>query len=209
MEGDIGYREAIRAVHARLQLQARPPKVLLVTSSVPEEGKTFFSVSLARSFAREGLKTLLIDCDFRRPSIKDRLPSNADAEGDFPIETEQSTSLHYVAQAKKWIGEETVNSRRLRSAINWARQHYDIVVIDSPPIIPFSDALSLSALADATLFLVRWGRTPIKVASAALKDLEAQGLTYIVLRAQWYGLPQEQVLATLELFKREVLPHFA
>ncbi len=50
--------------------------------------------------------------------------------------------------------------------------------------------------------------TDPQTAVGALKDLEAQGLTYIVLRAQWYDLPQEQVLATLELFKNEVLPHF-
>ena len=46
-------------------------------------------------------------------------------------------------------------------------------------------------------------------AVAALKELEAQGLTHVILRAQWYGLPQEQVLATLELFKNDVLPAFS
>jgi polysaccharide biosynthesis transport protein len=172
------FCETMRALSLRLLMQGPTPQVILVTSSLPEEGKTFFAVALARSMALLGKRTLLVDCDLRRPSVhkyletKDGQQEPTLGEQRIPLGTEEETSLQFIASRKAWLDlRDALSSHKLWETLNSARQHYDVVIIDSPPVVPFADACSLSHLADSTVVLARWRGTPLDVVRTAMAEL--------------------------------------
>ncbi|MEI9984545.1 MAG: CpsD/CapB family tyrosine-protein kinase [Aliidongia sp.] len=133
----------------------RPPlKALLVTSVLPGEGKTSFALALARLAARDGCKTLLIECDFRRPSLEDAL--SRPAEPGLPVfleepdqwrecvETDRLSGLDYLT-APRYMSRISpyLDSDALQMIMAEARRDYDLVVIDSPPIMRVPDAMLL------------------------------------------------------------------
>jgi capsular exopolysaccharide synthesis family protein len=182
------YAEAIRTIRTSLRYSDvdHPPKVVLVTSALPEEGKSVFSLSLARSVARSGRKALMIDCDLRRPSLKKLLQVegepgilNAFAEGgdiQSAIRVEEGTGLHYIVSTSGTPNpQDLLGSNTMRAILDTLRAQYDMIVLDSPPVLAVSDALVLSHIADTTMFLVRWGHTPRPVAHGALKTFRVNG----------------------------------
>lgn len=187
-KADAAFRESIQSVRTTACLALRgtgSPQVILVTSSVPKEGKSVLAASLSRSFAKMGSKTLLIDCDLRRPSIATLLgfkPSGSVADvlnGDSDVES----LLHHELPNLDVIGNRTrnanahdcINSISMHELIQWARNNYDVVIIDSAPVMLFSDALSLSFLADSVLYVVRWQHTPRETVTAGLGKLQTLG----------------------------------
>ena len=144
-------------------------KVILVASSLPEEGKTTTCCNLAIACALNGQKTLLIDFDLRRPRIG----------GIFPMPPGQKGVLEYLAggeaapdkivyaaecknlsvMASRVVGSarpaELVGGAKVANLLAWAREHYDRVLVDVPPLGIVSDALSLGGLADCVLVMAR------------------------------------------------------
>lgn len=144
-------------------------KMILVASSLPEEGKTTTCCNLAISCALNGQKTLLIDFDLRRPRIG----------GIFPMPPGQKGVLEYLAgdetapgkiayasgcknldvMASRVVGAarpaELVGGTKVADLLAWARAHYDRVLVDAPPLGIVSDALSLGGLADCVLVMAR------------------------------------------------------
>jgi polysaccharide biosynthesis transport protein len=182
------YSEAIRSIRTALRYSAidNPPKVVLVTSSLPGEGKSATALSLARSVARSGGKALLIDCDLRRPSIAKLL----NAEGttgilslfepspdiDAAIQVDAASGMHFVSSAAGTSNpQDLLGSKQLQAVIQALRPRYDMIVLDTPPILAVSDALILSHLVDTSIFLVRWGQTPRRVVLGALRSLRQNG----------------------------------
>ena len=182
------YAEAIRSVRTALRFTNvdRPPKVVLVTSSVMGEGKTVFAVSLARSAAFSRSRAILVDCDLRRPAVG-RMLAAADAPGlislfeqggDFSqlVEIDEASGLHYIPVGNFPSNpQDLLGSQTMRTLLDALRQHYDLIVLDAPPLLAVSDALVLSHLADASIFIIRWGKTPRQIALGALKLLRSQG----------------------------------
>lgn len=176
------YTEAIRSAAASLRLAEAggSPVTLLITSSVPQEGKTTFALSLAIYAARIGRRTLIVDFDFRRPSIlrqqhaRDeravaslmdlptsklirRLPNlNVDY---LPIPPPSSDPLNLFAGA------------HLNAVKSQLRERYDCILIDSPPVLGVTETRLLAGLADKTIFVVKWGSTSQEVAQNALNLL--------------------------------------
>lgn len=182
------YAEALQSVRTALHFSNvdHPPKVILVTSALPEEGKTTFSISLARLAARSGLKVVLVDGDMRRPKIARVLGLEADAglrellAGDALIpgvlHKDEPSGMHIIPSQPDTPGpQDLLGSRRMRDLIRQMSSLYDLVVIDSPPIIAVSDAIVLSGLADATLVMVRWETTPREVTISAIRQLRQSG----------------------------------
>jgi succinoglycan biosynthesis transport protein ExoP len=180
--------EAIRSVKTSLYLaMADDRKVALVTSALPNEGKTTFVVSLARSIARGGRRVLLFDCDLRKPGItkilgvqrEDQNGGSILLEGDqcYPIiNIDEASGLHYIAaKSNRAEPQELLNSTNMQFFVDAMRSKYDLILIDSPPVLPVSDALILSRLADFSLFVLR-GNTPRVAALGALRKLRGAGV---------------------------------
>ncbi len=184
---DMPFAEAVNTVRGALQMAdvAGRPKVVLITSALPDEGKTFFSVALARSVARVGGRSLLVDCDLRRPGVATTLgmvpqqgvaalvPGQGVAE---LVQRDESTQLDVITAAGARENVQTiVSSDALRALVNEARAHYDIIVIDSPPVLAVVDSRVLSLMADSVVMVVRWRRTPRMLVLQALKQLRVYG----------------------------------
>lgn len=182
------YSEAIRSIRTALRYSDidDPPKIVLVTSSLPSEGKTVFAASLARSVARSGARALLIDCDLRRPGIArvlgiepephflDLFEDGADQES--LIRVDPASGIHYLPSKGHALNpQDVLGSQQLRSFLDRMRSRYDLIVIDSPPVLAVSDPIILSHIVDATIFLVRWEKTPRQIVTGALKLLRTNG----------------------------------
>jgi polysaccharide biosynthesis transport protein len=185
------YPEAIRSIRTALRFSDvdDPPKVALVTSSLPAEGKTYFAASLACSVAASGGQALLIDCDLRHPTVGKLFGATGDAVGPGLIAlftegadtskmvlVDEKSGIHFIpSRGGTTNPQDLLGSAQMSNFLNAMRSLYDLIVIDTPPALAVSDALVLSHLADATLFLVRWERTPRAVAIGALKSFRSQG----------------------------------
>ena len=181
------YAEQIRAVRAGLWLGVERPRVVAVTAARPSEGKSVLALSLARSAALSGERVLLIDCDLRRPSLGHRLradtgPGLADLlRGKAALldilhdDTLGAPGgwMHFVPAGQPrgdtfglFMGTE------MALLLTEARKAYTLIILDSPPVQAITEARVLSAIADATIFCVRWRATPRDVVSYALELLE-------------------------------------
>jgi polysaccharide biosynthesis transport protein len=185
------FAEAIRYIKNSIQasgLSARAsPKTFLITSSLPHEGKSVLAMSLARSFALAGKKALLVDCDLRNPSVATAMARppetpcltqvlNRDVDWRDAIYKDDKSPLDVISAA---VGtpapHDLVASPVMRALIDQCRRHYDIVILDSPPITAVSDALILSRWVDATMLTIRWGVTPREIAKTSLNKLFQSG----------------------------------
>ncbi len=183
---ESSYAEAYRIAWfaAKHAANAPDPQVLVITSSVPEEGKSLTALSMARTASGLGLKTILIDADLRRASIASKM-------GIQPEKTIAKVLTGEITLADAVIRDPVSNldvlpgvpsnrrvidllrvSDELRALVETLRQNYDIIIIDSPPALSVADIQVLARLADATLFCVRWDATPRESVQAALRSLQ-------------------------------------
>jgi capsular exopolysaccharide synthesis family protein len=182
------YSEAIRSIRTALRYSDidHPPKVVLVTSSLPGEGKTVFAASLARSVARSGGRALLVDCDLRRPGVARLLGVDAEpgllglfAEGanqDSIIRVDAASGMHFIVSKGGTANpQDLLSSQQMRAFLERMRSRYDTIVIDAPPVLAVSDPIILSHVVDATMYLVRWEKTPRPVVLGAMKILRTNG----------------------------------
>jgi len=180
------FAESIRGLHLGLMLSNvdQAPKVVLVTSSVPGEGKTAVAVSLARLAAASGLKTVLVDCDLRRPTTTRRIKQEysggllavlSDAR---PLDRCLTKDTKSSAQILPCLGtpppspSNLLTSTALQQLMEQLRDQFDFIVLDSPPVLPVNDAKILSRLADTVLFVVRWEKTPREAAASSIRALK-------------------------------------
>jgi polysaccharide biosynthesis transport protein len=166
------FGEAVRSLRTAMLLTGAGPsaKSILLTSSVPTEGKTSMVMSVARVHARSGRRTLIIDCDLRRPRLHE-LTGLANETGLSDVLLHGRT-LAEVVRSDERSGAEFVMagppvpdpaallaSERMRELLREAGARYDLVLLDSPPVLSVSDARVLSQMADKSVFLVQWGKT--------------------------------------------------
>jgi capsular exopolysaccharide synthesis family protein len=162
------FAEAVRTVRTSVVLSSldTPAKVIVVTSTLPEEGKSSTVLNLGTAFAQME-KTLVIGADLRRPSLaaKCRLTPNHKGLSHY---VSGAASLEECIEPVAAMGIdvmpaglippnplEMLGSRKFADALNELRQRYDRIVIDSAPTQPVSDALVLASLADAVIYVVK------------------------------------------------------
>jgi polysaccharide biosynthesis transport protein len=182
------YSEAIRTIHTNLMLTDvdQRPRVVLVTSSLPGEGKSTLSVSLAEISARYGQKVVVVDADLRRPTIH-RMAMAAAKPGlvDWLLDRvafEEILQRHALsgvdviaAGELPTVPPNLLSSERFKQLLRGLGEQYDLVVVDSAPVLALPDTRVLSMLADKTVFVVRWASTSRRVAAAALQQLDEAG----------------------------------
>jgi polysaccharide biosynthesis transport protein len=173
------------------------PKVVMITSALPKEGKSAFAVGLARSAAAAGLQVLLIECDFRCSSLASQVglkPGPGLREilsgsmlGDIgTVVHEPEPRLHVILGGNaNGDSQELLASHQMDAVLTSARTRYDLIVLDTPPVLPVADALVLASQADATLMVVRWektARTPALDAVRLLYDSRARFMGTVMTR---------------------------
>jgi capsular exopolysaccharide synthesis family protein len=153
-----------------LSRSAAPPKVLLVTSGSPGEGKSTVSFNLAASLSQLGKKVLLVEVDLRRPTLRFRLKLTNTA-GLSPLLSGQQTevqtlslpeypNLHILlAGPVPPYPAELLGSAQMRSFVAQWEQEYDFVVMDCPPVLPVTDVRLLIGMSDACILIARTGMT--------------------------------------------------
>ena len=183
------FGESVRALYTGLLLSNvdNPPKVVLVTSALPGEGKTTLSASLARMVSRMINKNvILVDCDLRRPQMHTKfgLPQKPGlveylageaSLNDVLRRDRASNALVLVAGRATTNSMDLLSSDQFKDLLAKLGNAADLVVLDSSPVMAVSDSRMLSRLADKTVFVVRWAETRREVAMAGLKQITDAG----------------------------------
>jgi exopolysaccharide transport family protein len=179
--------ESYRALRTSLLLSnlGAPPKVIMVTSARPQEGKTTTSINTAIVLAQKGVRVLLVDADLRRPSVHKTLGMGPRSglsnvlTGSATVQQTITTSpilpnlLIMPAGTPPPNPAELLASSNMRDLITELRQQFDHIVIDTPPTLSVTDAVVLSPRADATILVIRSGQTT-KQALRRARDILTQ-----------------------------------
>lgn len=183
--------ENYRLVRTNIQMNGagEVPQVLLVTSPEASDGKTVNSVNLAIAMAQSERRTLLIDADLRRPSahkllgmdnslgLAEMLQFEWEA---MPSPNQLATdieNLHFISAGKvKTPPPELLGSGRMQRLLKHFRKEFDLIIIDSPPVLVATDAVLLSSLCDATIVVVSANRTESNALNAVRSMLESVGV---------------------------------
>ena len=179
--------ESFRSLRASLLLGDRDEKQrsFLFTSTLPKEGKTFCSLNFAVSLARQGLRTLLVDCDLRRPMLSEIMRSTpakchglTDAlNGEPTTIVETATKNLFFCSAGNPVTDvsELLSQRRLKTFLATVLQQFDRVVLDSAPIAGVSDTLLLVHDVHAVCLVVRAGHTSRTAVLRSIQMLKTAG----------------------------------
>jgi succinoglycan biosynthesis transport protein ExoP len=188
LDGLSSVVEAYRMLRTSVLLSSagHPPKTILVTSSQPSEGKTTTAVNTAISLANLGLSVLLIDSDLRRPALHKQFKITQTRglstylSSSVPLES-VVVSLPIPNLFLMPCGPvppnpaELIASERMRELIRTVGQHYDHVLIDSPPLMNVTDPAILSTLVDGVILVVQAGRSTREIVRRAKQDLRSVG----------------------------------
>jgi polysaccharide biosynthesis transport protein len=161
-----------------------PPRVLMVTSIHPGEGKTSLATNLAVSLAElDSGAVLLIDADFRRPAVHEvlgvaRTPGFADVlagrkELDLVVVPTSVPNLWTIPSGSPHEAAELCASPRLRQVLSTLEERFRYIVLDTPPLLGLSDAMILASQADGVILTIREGRASRDAARLAIKTLAA------------------------------------
>lgn len=190
---DLPISESFRAIRARIHHSRgdeNAPKMMLVTSAAESEGKTFVSINLAGSFALSNKRTLIIDCDLRRPRIHkimgvDKKPGLVDylakkSKLEDIIRSTGVNNLSYITSGTLPSNPaEVLESKPMRFFLQEIRDFFDIVILDSPPIIAVIDAEILSKQADGTILVVSSEKTENRLMSDAVGLIKQNNVPFL------------------------------
>jgi protein-tyrosine kinase len=189
--------EQFRTLRSRLYQigSAATFRTLLVTSSMPGEGKTFVTANLSQAIVRQpGRRVLMIDADLRcarlhvalgaprSPGLSDYLRGQA---GEMEIiQHGENENLCLIAGGTEVSDPaELLSNGRLKKLLDRVTPIFDFVILDSPPCLPVADATILANFCDGILLVVRAGTTPAEVAQRALQELQNRNVAGVVLNA--------------------------
>lgn len=189
-------QEQFRTLRSRLyQMRAHTKlRVVLVSSTLPEEGKTFVSLNLAHALASEaGRNVLLVDADMRRanglsgmlgatstPGLSDYLLGEQTPE---QVIQRGTIDRLYLLPAGRRVAQpgELAGNPRFSALLEQMRHLYDWIIIDTPPILPVADAGVMTSLADGVLLVIKSSSTPIPLVKKAAQEFSKGKLLGVVL----------------------------
>ena len=176
--------EAVRNMRTTLMLSSieKSPQAIMLTSTVPGEGKTFQSMALAQNFAGTGRRTLLLDGDIRRRTmdsyfpVKDKPGLVSVVSGQSPLE--EAVYRSDLLGIDVLLGEESsinaadfFNSAEFRDVFETLRARYDYIVVDTPPTLLVPDSRLIGQFVDAALYVVHWDKTPRPMVMQGITEL--------------------------------------
>jgi exopolysaccharide transport family protein len=185
-------------------------KVIVVTSSLPGEGKTTTSIALARTMALAGSQVVVVDCDLRRRGLNQVMASepaigllevlNGAASLEQALVRDPPSGAWILPLARSpYTPKDVFGTEAMKRLLEELRRHFDVVILDTAPVLPVADTRVLASQADVVILLVRWRKTARKAAEASLKLLTSvnayvagAALTQVDMRAQaryGYGDP--------------------
>lgn len=180
------YVETLRKLRRRVEQHMDGGKVVMVTSLLENEGKSTVAVNLALALAKKHDRVLLIDSDLRKPAchaildqkkfsagIKEVLQGKASLSDAVLKYKRTNLDILFGRKGDKNVGDLIV-SERMDALLNWARGHYDYVVLDLPPMAAASDAEGMTGLADACILVVRQNVAAAPALNKAIAALESQ-----------------------------------
>ena len=183
-EHDKHAVEAFRSIHSTIKLneESRNAKVILTTSTIPSEGKTFICSNTGITFAAHGERTILVDADMRMPNIAKGLDLpgkigviqylNGDIELEEAIHKDYLPNLDVLAAGGNTKSPtQLLSSERFANLVHELRLRYDRVIIDTPPVATVSDALNILPLVDGVLLVLRFNMVKRKTAMVNLRRL--------------------------------------
>lgn len=187
--------ERFRTLRSRLyQISAAHPiRKVLLTSSIPEEGKTFVVANLAQSIVRQpDRRVLMIDADLRASRLHLTLGTdNEPGLSDYLAGEKSVTEIVQRSDADNFCfipggrylstPSELLHSERMKNLLNKMSELFDWVILDSPPAVAVHDASILADMCDGVLFVVRAGVTDYEVAQRAAAEFESKNLLGVVL----------------------------
>ena len=183
--------EAVRNLRTSLWFSNvdAPPRVVMFTSSVPREGKSTTSMLTALTTRQMGKSAIIVDCDLRQPTAGQTLSAEQEHPGllavlegaatiDEAVFVDPDTGLHVLVfqpgeQTTKVNAADVLASVRFRDLIRALSDRYDLVVLDTPPVLVVTDARILCSIADAVVYAVRWDSTPRGAVLEGLKELRS------------------------------------
>jgi len=183
-QADPQVSEAFLTLHSSLRLRddSKKAKVLLVTSTTPSEGKSFIASNLALTFASHGDRTILVDCDLRKPSVH-KSYGEENTRGVIDYCTTGSGLDQLIVRARHPNFDlllaggraknptQLLNSKHFEALIQELRARYDRVVIDTPPVAAVSDALLILPLVDGSIFTIMFNHVRRKAAQFCARRL--------------------------------------
>jgi capsular exopolysaccharide synthesis family protein len=181
--GQYAYDAAIRSLRNTILLGSmdRRLRCFMVASPAAAEGKSTIAMNLAMANAQQGYRTLIIDCDLRRPTVHARsgaagrgLPDVLHGEAGWRevlVRNENAPRLDMLLGSDAVTGDAEMVGEALSGILTEARDTYDMIVVDSPPMLGFPEPLQMATLVDGVLMVAHAGQTSRKSLSAALTTL--------------------------------------
>lgn len=181
------FAEAFRALRTNLQFTSvdKKIKIILITSSLPNEGKSTIVKNLAYSVALTGNKVIVIDGDLRNPTVHKtfNLPNSRGLtnllveEGDYEAYLNVDTSyenLHILTSGPIPPNPtELLGSNKMKKLLNQIKENYDYVFIDTPPVVNVTDAVVLAPVVDGVILVIQAGKTEIEAVNRAKEILDS------------------------------------
>jgi capsular exopolysaccharide synthesis family protein len=199
------FVENLRGVWLQIYSSRETPgNIVLITSSVSGEGKSSVAACLARMLAQAGRRTAILDGDLRNPSVHralglSRLPGLAELVVDEAslydvLQVDEASGAYCItAGAAVASPSDLLQTARLAQVLRELSAEFDVVIIDSPPILAVHDALILAKQADVTIMVVRWGKTRITAICTALQrmfdlSIPVEGIVLTMVDSRQYRL---------------------
>ena len=187
LSNDFAFDEAIKALRTNIRFSGNNIRTIMLTSSTPNEGKSSITFALASSLAETGQRTLFIDADIRKSVLVSRYQLDHDVYGLSQYLSGQKdmddilyhTNVEYLDMM--FSGPYAPNPAELLEEpgfgkmLQWAREEYDYVIIDTPPISNVIDAAIIAKECDGTALIIESGAISYRMAQRVMKQLEKSG----------------------------------
>lgn len=185
--------EEIKKIRTNLKFSAVTDdiKVVMITSSVPGEGKSFISANLAAAFAQNEERVLIVDCDLRKGRQKKIFEITERKSGGF---SSLLINKNWEEEYKKYVRKtkvdnlyiipsgpfppnpsELLSSERCKKILEKLKTKFDIIILDCPPLVGLNDTLVISSYADISIIVARHKKTPMDLLEKSKKSLETVG----------------------------------
>jgi succinoglycan biosynthesis transport protein ExoP len=183
-EPSSSFSESIISLRTAVLLSSadKPPKTVMITSTSPSEGKTTIAINLAQSIAQLGSTVMLIDADLRRPRVHKAFEmSNSEGLSTYLAGVDSSLTTHWDENNKISVlcsgtippnPSELLSADRFSLLLDKSKNSFDIIIIDTPPLLSAADALILSKLVEGSIVITKFGETTNERLQRGLKSLQ-------------------------------------